>query len=772
MRKKLRANDDLRTRFRPSCINKSLEVNDGIETLGVTRDGDFIVKQNRNPAISKHYRSIQRNETESIRKSRRQGCESPLFTKTFGSVCEKRADGSGECDVDFFGPFSTHFFHPFHGNAKQGTTLGSVDVGDVILDDWYHITFIRDDDFLVLYVNGEPISATLKPLGNALKNNESNGLMIGGVRVSSWSPDALFNGRIDQPCAWNRMLQPHEISELYSQGIGKEFSAWSDSLKIDSEFSIEFNSPLSVTGGSVVGEVKNLVDGTDVTVTPSVLGVDRNMLRDGKVSDFSFTPAYIDELIYPVADMQNAKLSVASSTGDAREHQVLFMPGDFATRTSYTMSAWVSPHGMSYSENTRDLLNDVNLGSFEKDGQMVQKTYGVIFSDYAGYSKHHTVDANFTVSFGGTFKNDPNASSLVAPSKTKNLTALPEAPGKVNNLTAAGSLFLIPNFNFNHAAMGANQSIIRETGVGRFKNSAGFGSNAIGLRAAKWLIELTGHGEAAIRSDDGLGGTVHASGIGQQKSPISGGGVVDGSWCLFLNTDNHEGFRPARNTFFANQHLDKQTYFLVISAHSLIGRYRWQDQTNMFEKRFPIFGTHENTKSRFGVDLTLINGMKDLSFRVMDENHALNEVIVSNFTAGTGEVIPVTLITLNVNYDSPTEPSSIFINGHKKGELPSKGKPSHILNNMYRSSTDSISIAEGPTIGSGSKAEPDHYTRMNLHEVGSLDNTSKWWNHPDHQHGPITSPNHEKGDGYLAHKWHIDHLLPDDHPFKDQPPTA
>jgi hypothetical protein len=594
--------------------------------------------------------------------------------------------------------------------------------------------------------------------------------MIGGVSVSSWSPDSLFNGRIDQPCAWNRMLQPHEISELYSQGAGKEFSTWSDSLKNDSAFSIEFNSPLSVSGGNVVGEVKNLVDGTDVTVSPRVLGTDRNMLRDGKVSEFSFTPAFIDDLIYPVADMQNAKLSVANSSGNASEHQVLFMPGDFATRTSYTMSAWVSPHGMAYSKNTRDLLKNVNLESFQKDGQMVQKTNGVIFSDYAGYSKQFTVDANFVLSFRGTFKNDPNASSLVAPSKTKNLTALPDAPGKVNNLTAAGSLFLTPNFAFNHAAMSANQSIIKDTGVGRFKNSAGFGSNGLALRAAKWLIELSGHGEAAIRSDDGLGATVASFFVGQNKpSNVTG---HNGSWCLFLNSDNHEGFRPLRNTFFANQHVDKQTYFLVISSNSLVGRFRWQDQTNLFEKRFPIFGTHENTSSKFGVDLSLVNSMKDLSFRVMDENGVMQEVVVSDFTGGVGQKIPVTLITLNVNYDSPAEPSSIFINGHKKGELPSSGKPSHILNNMYRSSTDSISIAEGPTIGFGKNAEPEHYTRMNLHELGSLNSNSKWWNHPDSQHGPIASPNHEKGAGYLAHKWHIDHLLPTNHPFKNEPPTA
>ena len=115
MRKKLRANDDLRTRFRPSCKNKSLEVNDGIETLGVRRDGDFIVKQNRSPAVSKHFRAIQRNEPNAIRKSRREGCATPLFTDAFGTFCETRADGSGVCQPGYQGPIEANFYHPILG---------------------------------------------------------------------------------------------------------------------------------------------------------------------------------------------------------------------------------------------------------------------------------------------------------------------------------------------------------------------------------------------------------------------------------------------------------------------------------------------------------------------------------------------------------------------------------------------------------------------------------------------------------------------------------
>ena len=104
-----------------------MEVGDGVETLGVTRDGDFIVKQNRNPAISKHFRAIQRNEPDAIRKSRREGCTYSDFTESFGAICEKRADGTGSCESPYLGHFEASFYHPFAGKTGQTTSLGSAD---------------------------------------------------------------------------------------------------------------------------------------------------------------------------------------------------------------------------------------------------------------------------------------------------------------------------------------------------------------------------------------------------------------------------------------------------------------------------------------------------------------------------------------------------------------------------------------------------------------------------------------------------------------------
>ena len=767
MRKKLRANDDLRTRFRPSCKNKSLEVNDGIETLGVTRDGDFIVKQNRNPAVSKFHRAIQRNEPGRVRKSRRRGCETPLFTESFGTFCETRADGSGVCQSGYQGAVEATFFHPIVGSRKQITSLGSIDIGVVNLDEWYHVTLVRDEDFLALYINGQAISASMDPLGNGLRNGESNGLYIGGVRASSWVPDAIFNGRLDQICAWSRVLSPEEASDLYFSGQGKKYTEWSDELKQSTDLVIEFDNPLSVSGGAVVGDVINLVNQSTVEVQARLSSIPRNLVQEGKVSNFSFTPAYIDDLTYPIADMANAKASVSDALGNSSPHQVLFFPGDFSTQDSFSLSAWVSPHGMAYSKGTKNQLDNVNLGEFDFNGDSVQKTYGVVFSDYEGYNVSNGGDANFTLAFRGTYKNDPNASSLIAPSKANNLTVLPEAPGVVNNLTAEGPVFLQPSFSFNHAAMSLNQKVVSDITPVRFINSSNMLTVQPGQRAVTWRIELNGTVNADIRSDDGLGATLATFMLGQQKP--SGVGS-EGSWCLFFNPENHEGFRPSRNTFFANNFLDKQTYHIVFSANSLVGRYRWQSQTNNFVQRFPIFGTHESPNNEFGVDLTLINDMKDLSFRTMNENGDYQELIVSDFTAGIGQDIPVTLVTLNVNYDS-SEPSSIFINGHHKGDLASTGKPSHIVNNQYQTPTDSISIAEGPTIGTRSSSKPTHYTRMNLHELAQLHPTTQWFNHPDSNFGPIPQPVHEKGEGFLAHKWSIQHFLPDNHPFKNRPPA-
>lgn len=76
---KIRATDDLRTRFRPTCNDITLER--GLEThsLGVSRDGDDLVNVSRNPAFKRDKGVVARPYLNtSARKSRRPGCASGL----------------------------------------------------------------------------------------------------------------------------------------------------------------------------------------------------------------------------------------------------------------------------------------------------------------------------------------------------------------------------------------------------------------------------------------------------------------------------------------------------------------------------------------------------------------------------------------------------------------------------------------------------------------------------------------------------------------------
>lgn len=745
-------------------------MNDGVETLGVTRDGDFIVKQNRNPAISKHFRTIQRNEPDAIRKSRRKGCTYSAFTESFGSICEKRADDSGSCENPYLGHFEANFYHPFSGSRQQITSLGSADFGDVILDDWYHIVFIRDKDFIVLYVNGVPVSATIKPLGDALENGESNGLMIGGVRLSTWSPDAVFNGRMDQPCAWNRMLTAEEIATLYSGGSGKAFSTWSDDLKADAAMVLEFNEELGWDSQNreMVGSPLNLIDQIPLEMRTSVHDEDRSFLRaGGVVSDFSFTPAFVDDLAYPVKEMSAAKAAVNNTR--AKHHQtLLYTNSEFATAETFSMSIWVSPHGMAFSENSSDQLNDVNLGAFDLDGEMVQKTYGVLFSDYEGYTQRFTVDANFTLAFRGTFKNDPNATLIVPPGKTKNLTALPDVPGKVDNFVATDSR-LVPHTKHNHAAMSENGKIVSSRlPMNRFINHNNESVQEADRTFTRWRVEISGHGEAPVKSDDGFGATV----VGQ-----------DNAWGVHFDPKNHEGMHINRNTFTPDQHFSEQVYYIVFSIPRISTHFRWQNQTNLFDDRWYIFGTHEGmNESLFGVDVSLVDNLSSVEFRVMDENgeyEAAKFSIVGGLggVAGAGGNIPMTMLTLRVNYKEPgstdpVEPSRIHVWGHNNSRpLEARGKPPMVTNSFlsmrgYRRSGDSISIAEGPTVGSLHGGEPEHYLEMVIHEVAVSDPTTKWLTTTT----PIEAPVYQKVEGFLAHKWGLAHRMPDTHPFKLQPP--
>lgn len=75
---KIRAIDDLRTRFRPTCDDITLERGLEAHSLGVSRDGDNLVNVSRNPAFKRDKGVVARPYLNtSARKSRRPECGAP-----------------------------------------------------------------------------------------------------------------------------------------------------------------------------------------------------------------------------------------------------------------------------------------------------------------------------------------------------------------------------------------------------------------------------------------------------------------------------------------------------------------------------------------------------------------------------------------------------------------------------------------------------------------------------------------------------------------------
>jgi alkaline phosphatase D len=85
------------------------------------------------------------------------------------------------------------------------------------LTDWTHITCLFDSKSLTLYLNGQKrVTHKLSIAGPA---SEFGGLIIGGHRAGT---GRNFDGTIDEPAIWSRLLSPDEISHLMQRGLREE----------------------------------------------------------------------------------------------------------------------------------------------------------------------------------------------------------------------------------------------------------------------------------------------------------------------------------------------------------------------------------------------------------------------------------------------------------------------------------------------------------------------------------------------------------------------
>ena len=92
-------------------------------------------------------------------------------------------------------------------------------------------------------------------------SNDNLDLLIGAIRLSSWSLDYAFNGKIDQVSFWGRGLGPSDVDEIYNNGNGRSYGSFSPGLKMDIRTCLEFDNPSVVTtnahGANTPGVIVN-----------------------------------------------------------------------------------------------------------------------------------------------------------------------------------------------------------------------------------------------------------------------------------------------------------------------------------------------------------------------------------------------------------------------------------------------------------------------------------------------------------------------------------
>lgn len=125
--------------------------------------------------------------------------------------------GTGDHDREFalgLGPDSIFFFSVYD-RGSPGSEFRVSGTTRVNYTDWYHVTAMRDDYMLTLYVNGEQEQSLY---GNVTLVNSTADVMIGGF--GSDGQDSAFHGVIDDLYIHRKILGWWEHYRLFRDGPG------------------------------------------------------------------------------------------------------------------------------------------------------------------------------------------------------------------------------------------------------------------------------------------------------------------------------------------------------------------------------------------------------------------------------------------------------------------------------------------------------------------------------------------------------------------------
>ncbi|MHA1386638.1 MAG: LamG domain-containing protein, partial [Candidatus Helarchaeota archaeon] len=131
------------------------------------------------------------------------------YTTNYQYLLHKRtAYQDGELELKFYGDGSLSF--GTDNTANGGADIITRNTAYFLTDNrWYHITGVRNNDTLSIYVDGKKISSN----SGTIQNMTSTGDILIGSGVEG----SYLNGSIDEITIWNRALSEDEIEALFIQ---------------------------------------------------------------------------------------------------------------------------------------------------------------------------------------------------------------------------------------------------------------------------------------------------------------------------------------------------------------------------------------------------------------------------------------------------------------------------------------------------------------------------------------------------------------------------
>ena len=269
-----------------------------------------------------------------------------------------------------------------------------------------------------------------------------------------------------------------------------------------------------------------------------------------------------------------------------------------------------------------------------------------------------------------------NLESVLLPGATDSLTALPDVPGTVEGLTAAGeeTTIFTPEFSQRlfgtHAAMDESGSLDHLTGNSRFVDGSSLGVTTPGSAIDQWRVEYSG---------------IEFAGVQGQLSFDSGIYGVE------LTAENYDFVSvtssASRNSSSITEQIP-EAYIFVMTLPNVGGEVHDFISSSTVQE-IPLFNTlitleaSNPTNMEEHLKLTLTNGGKDLTYSVRGSDDAFQSVTITDFTTGPDSAVSRFMVTLQLGEASVAQNSLSLNGGSTIQQFNHTGFPANVINKSW-----------------------------------------------------------------------------------------